>query len=179
MPDKELRYVTRGELTCDQTIRMLTGVTNTFKRKRMIWYSCIFAMCLLLALLEGVALASWIPMLWCVMVAGLFLLSVLMMKYVQKKQKQSFMEQYPEGMLAYENGFAEDGIHIHNLINGARSIMAYSVLKKLTQVDEFWALSSKAGVCVPLFPAQLSETDRKSLLALLQEKNPKIKIKVK
>ena len=65
-----------------------------------------------------------------------------------------------------------------NHTNGASGELLLSNVKKVFDVNGLWALVSKGNMYYPVFAEQLSETDQKSVLDLLKQNNPKIKIQL-
>lgn len=179
MNEKELSFVTSVELDTDGVQQMFDKAAPVCPKKRIAVLATFYSVCLLLSAVCDYRLGSWEHV---IMLAGIGIVYVTAMVFlsalIRKKRQQAFLEQYPDGKLSYKNGFADDGIHVHNVSNGAHAVMAYAVLKKVVAAGDIWVLVSKSRACTPIHAAQLSETDRESLLALLKQNNPKIKIQL-
>ena len=180
MNEKELSSVTTVELDTDGVQQMLEKAAPMWSNKRIAVLAVGYALCLLVSAACDYMLGNWEHV---IMIAAIGIIYVIAMVFItsvtRKKRNQAFLEQYPDGKLIYENGFADDGIHVHNVSNGANGVTSYAVLKKLVAAGDVWVLVSKANVCTPICAAQLSETDRTSVLTLLKSNNPKIKIQLK
>ena len=85
-------------------------------------------------------------------------------------------EQNHVAVLHMFGGFNEEGFVFGQ--DDKHSVLHYADLYKIFEVDGVWVLRTKAGLLVFYNAAQLEETDRKSLLALLRQNNPKIKIRL-
>lgn len=99
-------------------------------------------------------------------------------KLVTKRMYATFREQAPGGTLQYTTSFSAHKLHLQNHTNGARTEVDMVLFNRVFQVADVWALISKGNIIYPVFASQLSETDRESLLALLKQNNPKIKIRL-
>lgn len=95
-----------------------------------------------------------------------------------KMTVRRFEEEHHTGMAPYTTKFTDTQVHLHNHASGAAGAIDLSNMKRLMKVDDTWVLATKTAAFIPVFVSQLSETDRESLLALLKEKNPKIKIDI-
>lgn len=179
MNEKELSFVTTVELDTDGVQTMLEKAAPIWSKKRLAVLVPVYCVCLVLSAICDYYLDKWDHV---IIIASIGIAYVIAMVYLtsvtRKKRKQAFLEQYPDGKLMYENGFAEDGLHVHNVSNGAHAVMSYDVLKKLVVAGDMWVLVSKSAVCTPVHVGQLSETDRESLLAHLKKHNPKINIQL-
>lgn len=72
-------------------------------------------------------------------------------------------------------GLSDEGVVFSN-DKAQNATMYYSDIYKVYDVQGTWVIRTKAGLLINYNAAQLSETDRKSVLDLLKSKNPKIKI---
>ena len=97
---------------------------------------------------------------------------------VKMSSRIRFQEAAPGGKIEYTSSFTCDKMLLVNHSNGASGDLPLANVKKVFDVNGLWALVSKGNMYYPVFAAQLSETDRKSLLALLKQNNPKIKIQL-
>ena len=118
---------------------------------------------------------AWILLL----VYGLWIfLAVWMPRKVKKSAHLQFSEAAPDGKLAYTSSFSEERIYLVNHTSGGSGELKLSQVKKLIGVGELWVLLSKGGLFYAVFASRLSQRDRESLLALLKQNNPKIKIQL-
>ncbi len=111
---------------------------------------------------------------------GLFVLLLFaVVCFVAEKNKKliaaRFREAAPEGKLAYTSWFSDEKLYLQNHTSGGFGEIALNQFKRLVQVEDVWLLYSKGEMIYPVFPVNLSKTDRESVLALLKEKNPKVK----
>lgn len=179
MSEKELSFVTTVELDTDGVQRMFEKAAPIWSKKRISVLASVYCACLMLSTICDYYLGKWDHVIIIAAVGIAYLIAMVYLTSVtRKKRKQAFLEQYPDGKLIYQNGFADDGLHVHNVSNGANAVMAYDVLKKLVATDDMWVLVSKSAICTPIHAGQLIETDRESLLMLLKQNNPKIKIQL-
>lgn len=125
--------------------------------------------------LEGISRSAVILL---ALMAFLLLMKLISRWSVNQSIKR-IAEENPGCRVEYEVGFAEDGVHLHHLTNGGNVTFAYSSLKRLMPVQGEWALLTKTNAYFPVFSSKFSRTDQKSLLVLLKEKNPKLKIDFK
>lgn len=179
MSEKQLSFVTSVELDTDGVQQMFDKAAPVWSKKRIAVLATFYSVCLLLSAVCDYMIGTWEHV---IMLVGIGIVYVTAMAFlsslIHKKRQQAFLEQYPDGKLSYRNGFADDGIHVHNVSNGAHCVMAYAVLKKVVAAGDIWVLVSRSRVCTPINAAQLSETDRQSLLALLKQNNPKIRMQL-
>ena len=96
-----------------------------------------------------------------------------------KMTVRRFEEEHHTGIAPYTTAFSDTQVHLHNHASGAAGTIDLSNMKRLMKVEDTWVLATKTAAFIPVFVSQLSETDQESLLALLKEKNPKIKIDLK
>ena len=179
MDEKELSFVTTVELDTDGVQLMFGKAVPVWSHKRICVLASFYSICLILCIVCDYLLGNWEHVMMLTAIGIVYVLGMLFLTSVtKKKRKQAFLEQFPDGKLIYENGFADDGVHVHNVSNGAHSVMAYAVLKKVVAAGDIWVLVSKSNVCTPIHAAKLSESDRESLLNLLKQNNPKLKIQL-
>ncbi len=130
---------------------------------------------------EGIRAVSGVTPL--LMVAAIYLLMNVLINWISsygaKMTVRRFEEETPSGIAAYTVAFSDAQVHLQNHANGASGAIALSNMKRLMQVEDIWVLVTKTGAFVPVFVSQLSETDRESVLQLLKQNNPKIKIQLK
>ena len=70
--------------------------------------------------------------------------------------------------------FAEDGVHRID-DEGDEACYAYASIRYSTEQDDLLLLSARGNAAIPVFMAELSKTDRESLILLLQQRCPKRK----
>ena len=85
-------------------------------------------------------------------------------------------EQNHVAVLHMFGGFNEEGFVFGQ--DDKHSVLHYADLYKIFAVGGVWVLRTKAGLLVFYNAAQLEETDRESVLALVKQKNPKVKIRL-
>ena len=73
-------------------------------------------------------------------------------------------------------GFTDEGFVFG--YDDKHSVLHYADLYKVFAVGSVWVFRTKAGLLVFYDTAQLTETDRKSVLDLLKRNNPKIKVQL-
>ncbi len=171
----ERMYETSGEI--DEATYLTLVLRNLWKPGQLnrIYVLCavLFAMSLYL-LYRGDEEAAQMFVLILVLTA----LFVWMPFQIRKNASKHFNEAAPGGKLAYTTSFADDKMCLVNHTNGGSGELQLSQVKKVFSVDGVWALLSKGGMFYLVFAEQLHETDRESLLALLKQNNPKIKIQL-
>lgn len=115
---------------------------------------------------------DWLQCLLIVLLIALEFMPLLL----KKKARGVFQEVARDGKLRYAASFTESNIHVENYTNGASADVPLASFKKVISVNGVWVLMSKAGFLYMVFADQLSEADRVSVLNLLKQHNPKLKI---
>ncbi len=87
-------------------------------------------------------------------------------------------EQNHEEAVHIYGGFTKDGYVQSRMEKDDSITLYYADVNSLTEVDGVWVICTKAGLLAFYNAASLTKTDLESVLTLLQEKNPKIKIKL-
>lgn len=112
----------------------------------------------------------------CILIMALAIGYFWRYRKAEKNTVDRFLEQAPSGVVEYVIAFSNDSLHIHSLTTGGRSSIALQHMKYVMQINDVWMLVTKTSLFAPVFVDQLTENDRMSLLALLKQNNPKIKI---
>lgn len=168
-------FETSGELDMETSVAInLRTLWKPYELRILYIYSgVIFALSLYLLYLRNEH--ALIMVVLSVLLIGLFIYLPI---NVKKSSRVRFHEAAPDGKLTYTSSFCEDKLLLVNHTNGGSGELLLSQVKKVVAVNDVWALISKGSMIYPVFAAQLSETDQASLLALLKQNNPKIKIQL-
>ena len=100
----------------------------------------------------------------------------LMLHRSVKTSLRRWKEQVHADVVHMFSGFNEDGFVFGQ--DGKHSVINYADLHKVYAVAGVWVFRTKAGLLMFYNAAQLSKTDRESVLTLLKSNNPKIKIQL-
>lgn len=172
---EEIMYETSGEIDEDTSVAL--SMRSLWKRGRLqssyIVCGAMFLLSLYLLCLgadnAGLCLAVWL------LITGL---QIYMPIKVKKSSRIRFREAAPGGKIEYTSSFTCEKMLLVNHTNGASGELPLANVRKVFDVNGLWALVSKGNMYYPVFANELSDTDRKSLLALLKQNNPKIKIQL-
>lgn len=185
MSENTRLYVTKGVVD-EEFLREANMQVMRPRYQRITLRVCgvIIGACLLLMVVMGFATGEWdiaaraiVQML--LIIGALCAFVGFIRKFAGDQSVKRFQEETPGGKAEYVVAFDENGVHVYNGASGAKVAFSYTSFKRLMQVKENWALLTKSNAIVPVFAGTLSKTDRKSVLALLKEKNPKIRIDLK
>ncbi len=171
----ETRFATSGELDMETSvaINLRTLWKPNELRRLYIYCGVIFTLSLYLLYLRSEHAPIMVVL--SVLLMGLFIYLPI---NVKKSSTVRFHETAPDGKLAYTSSFCEDKLLLVNHTNGGSGELLLSQVKKVVAVKDVWALISKGNMIYPVFASQLSETDQRSVLDLLKQNNPKIKIQI-
>lgn len=176
------RFETSGELTSDFVRKTCTEfmAKNRMSKRHRIMIVCIWVLLALDALLTIINGNDW---LWPFIGVGFaYVLFDLLMEWAVRRTIRStvqrFEEEFHEGVVSYTTAFSDTQAHLCNQTSGSATSINLSAMMRLMKVENLWVLVTKTSAFVPIFVEQLSETDRESLLALLKQNNPKIKIRL-
>lgn len=179
----QTRFVTSGELTSDFVRKTCTEfmAKNRMSKRHRIMIVCIWVLLALDALLTILNGNDW---LWPFIGVGFaYVLFDLLMEWAVRRTikttVQRFEEEFHSGVVSYTTAFSDTQAHLKNKTSGSDTSIALSAMKRLMKVEDAWVLVTKTSAFIPIFVSQLNETDRKSLLSLLKEKTPKLKIDFK
>ncbi len=144
---------------------------------------CIFAglslICLGITLPEALAFEAYdLLVKYLVIVAAAAGIIVFRLFYGVKVSLRRWKEQNHEEVVRVYGGFTAEGYTQGKADKEDSTLLHYADIRKLTELEGVWILHTKANLLYMYNAAALSETDRKSVLGLLEEKNPKLKIKL-
>lgn len=175
MDEITTRYKNSGEI--DEETYLQISLYNQCppkeRRKLVIWCVVMIVMSLLLLYMGSEYAVFFLTVF--VLLLGLFIYLPALMR---KNGRNAFREAAPGGKLAYTSSFTDDKLMLVNHTNGGSGELPLMNVKKVFEANGVWALFSKGGMFYPVFAKEMSETDRESLLALLKQNNPKIKIQL-
>ena len=173
--NEETMYETSG--TIDEETSVALAMRSLWKQGRLkstyIVCSAMFLLSLYLMYL-GADNAVFCLAIWLLLTG----LQIYMPIKVKKTNRIRFREAAPGGTLEYTSSFTREKMLLVNHTNGASGELPLANVRKVFEVNGLWALVSKGNMYYPVFAGELSETDRASLLALLKQNNPKIKIQL-
>ena len=167
------RFETSGEITTELITAFAKQSILASVRRKMIWFAILLLDMLLLIWLKSDG-AVWAAML----IIALAIAYFFGYRKALKNTIDRFLEQASSGVIEYRIAFSDDSLHIHNLATSGKSLIALKNMQRVVQINEVWILVTKTSMYTPVFASELSETDQKSLLALLKQNNPKIKIQL-
>lgn len=166
------RYATSGELDeALYTDMLLYNYMSPRQRKILLAITAILVLGFLLMMIDR-GCFDWYMCLVMVLLIALEFVPL----WLKKKARLSFQEVARDSKLSYATAFTDMEIHIENHTNGASADVPLNSFRRVISVRGVWALVSKGGSFYMVFADQLSATDRASVLALLKQHNPKIKI---
>ena len=172
---EEIMFETKGMI--DEETSVALSLRSLWKpgRLRMLYILCgaMFVLALYLMCL-GAENALLCLVVW-LLITGL---QIYMPIKVKKNSRIRFQEAAPGGKIEYTSSFTGEKMLLVNHTNGASGELLLSNVNKVFDVNGLWALVSKGNMYYPVFADQLSKTDRTSVLALLKQNNPKIKIQL-
>ena len=85
-------------------------------------------------------------------------------------------ESYPAGYMQVETWFTDEGMATHNLSDGARLLLSYSVLGRAAETERYFYIATKAGQFNLVFKNMLTPEQKRDFLPFLQQKCPDIKV---
>ena len=173
--NEERMYETSGAI--DEETSVALAMRSLWKRGRLQGVYIICGVMFLLSLYLvcfGFENAEFSLAIWLLLTC----LEIYMPIKVKKSSRIRFREAAPGGKLEYTSSFTGEKMLLVNHTNGASGELPLVNVRKVFDVNGVWALVSKANMYYPVFAGELSETDRASLLALLKQNNPKIKIQL-
>ena len=173
--DDKVMYETSGAIDEDTSVAL--SMRSLWKRGRLQAAYVLCGLMLLLALCLvwfGAENAVLCLVLWLVITA----VEIYMPFRVKKQSRIRFQEAAPGGRIEYTSSFTDEKLMLVNHTNGASGELPLANVRKVFDANGVWALVSKGNMYYPVFAGELSETDRESLLALLKQNNPKIKIQL-
>lgn len=173
MSDETLRrYATSGDV--DETLYTDMLLCNYMSPRQRKIHHAITAILVLAYLLMMINQGCFD---WRMCLVMVLLISLEFMPlWLKKKARLSFREAAKDDKVSYATAFTDTEIHIENHTNGASADVPLNSFRKILSVRGVWTLVSKAGSFYVVFADQLSESDRASVLALLKQHNPKIKL---
>ena len=172
---EEVMYETSG--TIDEETSVALSLRSLWKHGKLrslyivCGVMCVLSLCLVCLGVENALLCLGV---W-LLITGL---QIYMPIKVKRSSRIRFQEAAPGGKLEYTSSFTAGKMLLVNHTNGASGELPLTNVRKVLDVNGLWALVSKGNMYYPVFAEQLSETDQKSLLALLKQNNPKIKIQL-
>ena len=178
------RFETSGDLTSDLVGKTYIAFCGKYRQSKnhkiMVILICIEVLLLvLLNFLNGEGSKGLLPI---AVFAGVYVLLEIAIgcsvRYGTKMTVRRFEEESHDGIRGNTTSFTDTQVYLENHGSGGSCYIKLSEMKRLMLVDDIWMLVTKTAAFVPVFVAQLSETDRESLLALLKQNNPKIKIQL-
>ena len=185
MSEKQARrYQTSGDLTSELVKKTYTAFCGNYRQSKshkvlMVVLTVELALLLVLNHFNGESYKSLLPF---VALAGLYVLIDMLMswaiRYGAKMTVKRFEEESHNGVRGNTSSFTDTQVYLENHGSGGACYINLTEMKRLMPVDHIWVLATKTGAFIPIFFEQLSETDRESLLALLKQNNPKIKIQL-
>lgn len=174
------RFETSGELTSDFVRKTCTEfmAKNRMSKRHRIMIVCIWVLLVLDALLTILNGNDW---LWPFIGLGFaYVLFDLLMEWAVRRTikttVQRFEEEYHAGVVSYTTAFSDTQAHLENHTSGSETSIDLSAMKRLMKVDDTWVIVTQTSAFIPVFVSELSDTDQKSVLDLLKQNNPKIKI---
>ena len=174
------RFETSGELTSDFVRKTCTKfmAKNRMSKRHRVMIVCIWVLLALDALLTIINGNDW---LWPFIGLGFaYVLFDLLMEWAVRRTikttVQRFEEEYHAGVVSYTTAFSDTQVHLKNHTSGSETSIDLSAMKRLMKVDDTWVIVTQTSAFIPVFVSELSETDQKSVLDLLKQNNPKIKI---
>ena len=176
------RFQTSGELTSELVRKTCTEymAKNRMSKRHRVMIVLIWVMLIIDAILTVINGNDW---LWPFLGIGFaYMLFDLLMEWAVRRTIRStvqrFEEEFHEGVVSYTTAFSDTQAHLCNHTSGSATSINLSAMKRLMKVENLWVLVTKTSAFAPIFVEQLSKTDRESLLALLKQNNPKIKIQL-
>ena len=178
------RFETSGDLTSELVGKTYITFCGKYRQGRthkilMIVIGIEIVMLVALNILTGEGVKGLLPL---IVFAGAYvLLDVLMswsVRYGTKMTVKRFEEESHTGIRGNTSSFTDTQVYLENHGSGGACYINLADIKRLMQVDNIWMLVTKTAAFVPVFVEQLPEADRQSLLALLKQNNPKIKIQL-
>lgn len=178
------RFQTSGDLTSELVRNTYIAFCGKYRQSKThkIMVIVIGIEVVLLVALNFLNGEGWGGMLPLAVFAGAYVLVDILMswsvRYGAKMTVKRFEEESHTGIRGNTTSFTDTQVYLENHGSGGACYINLTEMKRLMQVDDIWMLVTKTAAFVPVFVNQLSETDRKSLLALLKQNNPKIKIQL-
>lgn len=173
-------FETSGELTSDFVRKTCTEfmAKNRMGKRHRIMIAAIWILLVIDVVLTAV---NGIDGLWPFIGIGFaYVLFDLLMEWAVRRTikttVQRFEEEFHTGVVTYSTAFSDTQAYMKNHFSGSATSIDLSAMKRLMKVEDAWVLVTKTSAFVPIFVTQLSETDQTSLLLLLKQNNPKIKI---
>lgn len=170
--ETDRRYATCGDV--DEALYTDMLMCNFMSPRQRNLHMTIIAFLVLACILMMIIVGSF-DWRMCLRIVLLIALEFMLLLPI-KKARLSFQEVARDGKLRYATAFTDTVLHIENHTNGASADVPLNSFKKVICVRGAWALISKAGTIYAVFADQLSAADRASVLALLKQHNPKIRI---
>lgn len=180
----ERMYETSGEITSElvgKTYIAFCGKYRQSKSHKILMLVIGIEIVLLVALniLNGEGGKGLLPL---IVFAGAYVLLDLLIswsvRYGTRMTVKRFEEESHTGVRGNTSSFTDTQVYLENHGSGGSCYINLTEMKRLMQVDNIWMLVTKTAAFVPVFVEQLEEADRESLLALLKQNNPKIKIQL-
>ena len=176
----KLRFETSGDLTSE----LLRKTCMEFMAKYRMSKQHRVMIALIWVMLVVDAILTYMygnELMWRFIVVGAayVLLDPLLEWSVRRTTKMTvkrFEEEHHTGVTLYTTAFSDTQVHLRNHGSGATGTIDLSNMKRLKPVEDAWVLATKTWAFIPIFVTQLSETEKVSLLELLRQNNPKIKI---
>ena len=177
--EQKLLYETEMQLDEKFIRRVLwSSVTHSWRKVYYIVCGCVYALAMVLllaaAVMSGEYSGVFKGLLICLAVGAVLVIS---WRSSINTGVRRWKEQNHEQPVTIRAGFSDEGVVFSN-DKQQSSTLYYADIHKVYEVDGTWVIRTKAGLLVNYNAAQLSETDRESVLTMLKSSNPKIKIRL-
>ncbi len=155
-----------------------SSVAHSWRKVYYIVCGCVYVLALVLltaaAVLSGDASGLVKALLICAVVGAILVFS---WRSSINTGVRRWKEQNHEQPVTVHAGLSDEGIVFSNDKQQSTTLY-YADMYKVYEVEGAWVIRTKAGLLITYNAAQLSETDRESVLTLLKSNNPKIKIQL-
>ncbi len=173
-------YETRGEVTEQVMLASIrASLMPKYLKATFTVSGIILIICAAVLVYIGAQTGNWdnLPI-----VAGLCLglpvCVAVLRRSVIRPTLARFREEARDGKQLFVSGFTDTCAMARNESTGGQSQIEYQHFARLMNAGGVWLLVTKSRLMLPIFPGTLSDTDRESLLNMLKEKCPKLKIEV-
>ncbi len=177
--EQKLLYETEMQIDERFIRKMLwSSVSHSWRKVYYIVCGCIYVLIIALLLATAVLSGDYSglvkAMLVCVVVGAVLVFS---WRLSINTGVRRWKEQNHEQPVTVYAGLSDEGI-VYSNDKQQSSTLHYADMHKVYEVQGTWVVRTKAGLLLNYNAAQLSETDRESVIALLKSNNPKIKIQL-
>ena len=178
------RFQTSGDLTSELVGKIYITFCGKYRQSKthkilMIGIGIEILLMVALGILKGEGVKGFMPL---IVFAGVYVLLDIFMNWSVHKGAKMMVKRFEEeshtGIRGNTSSFTDGQVHLENHDSGGSCDINLTEMKRVMQVENIWVLVAKTGAFVPVFVEQLDEADRESLLALLKQNNPKIKIQL-